>query len=111
MATWEALVIGLFSGTFCFLAMKIMERTTLDDPTGSFAIHGVGGIWGLIAAGIFAREDPRIDAAQYDGMLRGTYAQKWKCLNWKNSRNARQTFQECVIWYRDTSFLRANQLK
>lgn len=64
-------MIGMFAGTFCFLAMKILEQTSLDDPTGSFAIHGVGGIWGLIAVGIFAREDPRIEVARYDGMLRG----------------------------------------
>ena len=48
-----------------------MERSAIDDPVGAFAVHGVSGVWGLLAVGIFATKDDRIDVAKYDGLLRG----------------------------------------
>ena len=53
--TWEAYVIGMVSGTLTLLSMLILERSTLiDDPCAAFAVHGVGGFWGVIATGMFA---------------------------------------------------------
>ncbi|MBT3554720.1 MAG: ammonium transporter, partial [Chloroflexi bacterium] len=37
-----------------YSAVKLMSKTRIDDALEVFAVHGVGGIWGSIATGIFA---------------------------------------------------------
>lgn len=50
-----ALIIGLSAGVFCFFATQYMKRTLkVDDSLDVFPVHGVGGIFGTIAAGAFA---------------------------------------------------------
>jgi Amt family ammonium transporter len=49
-----ALAIGLGAGAICYGAVLLRHKTGLDDALEVFAIHGVGGIWGAIATGIFA---------------------------------------------------------
>ncbi|MBM24922.1 MAG: ammonia channel protein [Chloroflexi bacterium] len=51
-----AVVIGLGAGLICFFAVELIHKTSLDDALDVFAVHGVGGIWGAIATGIFALE-------------------------------------------------------
>ncbi|MCH8974824.1 MAG: ammonium transporter [Chloroflexi bacterium] len=49
-----ALAIGFGAGVFCYVALLLMARTKLDDALAVFAVHGIGGIWGALATGIFA---------------------------------------------------------
>ncbi len=49
-----ALGIGLGAGVFCYLAVYFRHKTGIDDALEVFAIHGIGGIWGAVATGIFA---------------------------------------------------------
>ena len=49
-----ALAIGLGAGALCYAAVLIRQKTGLDDALEVFAIHGIGGIWGATATGIFA---------------------------------------------------------
>jgi Amt family ammonium transporter len=49
-----ALAIGFGAGAICYGAVLLRNKTGLDDALEVFAIHGVGGIWGAIATGIFA---------------------------------------------------------
>ena len=49
-----ALAIGIGAGVLCYVAVYIRAKIQLDDALEVFAIHGVGGIWGAIATGIFA---------------------------------------------------------
>ena len=49
-----ALAIGLGAGVLCYFAVRLLPKTGLDDALGVFAVHGVGGIWGALATGIFA---------------------------------------------------------
>ncbi len=52
-----AILIGLGAGTFCFFAVDLLKKVIkVDDALDVFAVHGVGGIWGAIATGLFARE-------------------------------------------------------
>ena len=51
-----AVVIGLGAGLICFFVVELIHKTSLDDALDVFAVHGVGGIWGAIATGIFAIE-------------------------------------------------------
>lgn len=49
-----ALVIGLSAGVICFYATQFIKRKlVIDDSLDVFPVHGVGGILGTLAAGIF----------------------------------------------------------
>lgn len=49
-----ALAIGLGAGILCYAAVQLRPKLGLDDALDVFAVHGVGGIWGALATGIFA---------------------------------------------------------
>jgi ammonium transporter, Amt family len=54
MPTGAAVVLGAITGVFVPYAMvQIDLRFRVDDPTGAVAIHGVGGLLGTVAAGVF----------------------------------------------------------
>jgi Amt family ammonium transporter len=50
----SAIVIGLVAGVLSNLVSTWRARTRLDDTLDVFACHGVSGIWGSIATGLFA---------------------------------------------------------
>jgi ammonium transporter, Amt family len=53
-----ALAIGLAAGVVCYFATQAMKRgLQIDDSLDVFPVHGVGGVLGTIAAGIFASTD------------------------------------------------------
>ena len=49
-----ALAIGLGAGAVCYFAVRLRSRIGLDDSLDVVGVHGVGGAWGAVAAGIFA---------------------------------------------------------
>ena len=51
-----SLAIGFGAGLICFFAVEFIHKTKMDDALDVFAVHGIGGIWGAIATGIFALE-------------------------------------------------------
>ena len=51
-----ALAIGFGAGLICFYAVELLHKTNMDAALDVFAVHGIGGIWGAIATGIFALE-------------------------------------------------------
>jgi len=51
---WAAIVIGAVAGTICYLAVRLRERSGIDDSLDVVAVHGVGGTWGALATGLFA---------------------------------------------------------
>jgi Amt family ammonium transporter len=51
----SAMLIGLVVGATVMFAIEIIElRMQVDDPVGGITVHAVGGMWGLLALGIFA---------------------------------------------------------
>ena len=51
----EALIIGIVGGIITPLLVEVLElAVSIDDPSGAITVPAGGGIWGLIAAGIFA---------------------------------------------------------
>jgi len=64
-----AMVIGLLAGVICSFTVQILNRTRLDDTLDVFACHGVGGMWGALATGIFAQK--LVNPAGADGLLYG----------------------------------------
>jgi len=63
-----ALFIGLAAGGLCYSATLLRARSRADDALDVFAVHGVGGMFGAIATGIFASSTVQ-DA--YSGLLDG----------------------------------------
>jgi len=49
-----AIVIGFIGGIICYIAVRTKFKMGIDDSLDAVGIHGVGGIWGSIATGIFA---------------------------------------------------------
>ncbi len=49
-----ALIIGLVAGGLCYSATLLKARLKVDDALDVFAVHGVGGIFGALATGVFA---------------------------------------------------------
>ncbi|HEY7736213.1 MAG TPA: ammonium transporter [Candidatus Limnocylindrales bacterium] len=49
-----ALAIGLAVGGLCYSATLLRERLKIDDALDVFAVHGVGGMFGAVATGVFA---------------------------------------------------------
>jgi Amt family ammonium transporter len=51
---WAAIVIGLIAGILVYASIKFIESRGIDDPVGAVSVHGVNGIFGLLAVGLFA---------------------------------------------------------
>ncbi|MDD1776688.1 MAG: ammonium transporter [Candidatus Helarchaeota archaeon] len=51
---WAALVIGMGASAICFFALRLRSKSQIDESLDAWSVHGVGGIWGAIAVGIFA---------------------------------------------------------
>lgn len=49
-----AVLIGAVAGVLCFAMMLLRLRKNLDETLDAWAIHGMGGLWGTLATGIFA---------------------------------------------------------
>ena len=49
-----AIIIGFIGGIVCYGAVQSKFRLNIDDSLDAVGIHGMGGIWGSIATGIFA---------------------------------------------------------
>ena len=57
VAPMPALVVGIVAGVITPLLVEVLElAVAIDDPSGAIAVHAAGGIWGLIASGIFSTE-------------------------------------------------------
>jgi Amt family ammonium transporter len=53
--TMGAVWIGIGSATICYLAAVVLKaKLGYDDTLDAFGVHGVGGIWGALATGLFA---------------------------------------------------------
>jgi len=54
VAPWAAIVIGAVAGGIAVGGVLLVERLGIDDPIGAVAVHGMAGVWGTLATGIFA---------------------------------------------------------
>lgn len=69
VAPMPALVIGAVAGVLCFGAVRIKWRLGYDDALDVVGVHGVGGIWGALATGLFA--SAIVNPAGADGLFHG----------------------------------------
>jgi Ammonia permease len=68
-----SIMIGVGAGVFCYLAVLWKTRCGYDDALDVVGIHGIGGIWGALATGLFASKV--INPAGADGLFYGNPAQ------------------------------------
>ncbi|MPM96128.1 Ammonium transporter [bioreactor metagenome] len=69
---WAALVIGAAVSPICYFAMTVIKKKFgYDDALDAFGCHGMGGIWGGIATGLFAKSSIN-PVAQWDGLVFGS---------------------------------------
>jgi Amt family ammonium transporter len=50
----SSIIIGAIAGLICYGMMLFRIRKGLDESLDAWAIHGMGGLWGALATGIFA---------------------------------------------------------
>lgn len=66
----SALIIGICAGVICYLSVSVVKPLLgYDDSLDAFGVHGVGGMFGAIATGLFASK--AINAAGADGLFFG----------------------------------------
>ncbi|EAG5996126.1 ammonium transporter, partial [Listeria monocytogenes] len=66
----SSLIIGFFGGALCFWAVFWLKgKVKYDDALDAFGLHGIGGIWGGIATGLFATT--KVNEAGADGLFYG----------------------------------------
>jgi len=69
----SAIIIGFLAGAVCFVAVEYIVRRQVDDALDVFGVHGVGGILGALATGVFATK--AVNSAGSDGLLYGNFNQ------------------------------------
>ncbi len=68
-----AIIIGLLVSVFCFIMVGIVKpKLGYDDALDAFGVHGIGGIWGALATGLFATAAIQ---GSYKGLFYGNPAQ------------------------------------
>jgi Amt family ammonium transporter len=67
----EAIAIGGVAGTLCYLAIRVRVLIGLDDSLDVVGVHGVGGLWGGVATGLFATAA----IGGVDGLIQGEPSQ------------------------------------
>ena len=71
-----AIWIGLGAGVIPWLVVTCIKGMLgYDDSLDAFGVHGIGGIWGVIATGLWATKTINPDGA--DGLFYGNPAQFW----------------------------------
>lgn len=70
---WASIIIGaLVSPICCFTISFLKGKLKIDDALDAFGCHGIGGVWGGIATGIFAKSSIN-EVARWDGLIYGEY--------------------------------------
>ncbi len=52
-----AVITGFIGGVVVVYSVLFIEKKGVDDPVGAVSVHGVCGVWGTLAVGLFARHD------------------------------------------------------
>ncbi len=53
ISPWAAVLVGAIAGLIVVLSVLFFDKIRIDDPVGAVSVHGVCGVWGTLAVGIF----------------------------------------------------------
>ena len=70
---WSSFIIGALVSPICYYGViLIKKKLKIDDALDAFGCHGIGGIWGGIATGIFGKSSIN-PVAKWDGLIYGEW--------------------------------------
>jgi Amt family ammonium transporter len=76
---WGAIAIGAVSAVVVIYGVQLLDNMGIDDPVGAISVHGIAGIWGVLAVGLFSSEAgvgaAYVASDQYGLLLGGGFEQ------------------------------------
>lgn len=70
---WASFIIGILVSPICYFTVILLkQKLKIDDALDAFGCHGIGGIWGGIATGLFGKSSVN-SVAKWDGLVFGDY--------------------------------------
>lgn len=70
---WASFIIGILVSPICYFTVILLkQKLKIDDALDAFGCHGIGGIWGGIATGIFGKSSIN-SVAKWNGLVFGDY--------------------------------------
>ena len=70
---WASLIIGILVSPICYFGVALVKKKLkIDDALDAFGCHGIGGIWGGIATGLFGQSSIH-SVAQWNGLVFGDF--------------------------------------
>lgn len=68
---WSSFIIGALVSPICYFTMHLVKhKLKIDDALDAFGCHGIGGVWGGIATGLFGQSSIN-SVARWDGLVFG----------------------------------------
>lgn len=68
---WSSFLIGMMVSPICYFGVALVKKKLkIDDALDAFGCHGIGGIWGGIATGLFGQSSIN-SVARWDGLVYG----------------------------------------
>ena len=70
---WASFIIGILVSPICYFTVLLLkQKLKIDDALDAFGCHGIGGIWGGIATGLFGKTFIN-SVAKWDGLVFGDH--------------------------------------
>ena len=70
---WASFIIGILVSPICYFTVILLKQNLkIDDALDAFGCHGIGGIWGGIATGLFGKTSIN-SVAKWDGLVFGDH--------------------------------------
>lgn len=73
VSPWAAALIGAVAGVLVVSSIFFWEVHGVDDPAGAISVHGINGLWGLLAVGLFANGRYGAGWNGMDGPVKGLF--------------------------------------
>jgi len=69
VSEFSAVLIGLIAGVIVVFSIVFFDKLKIDDPVGAISVHGICGVWGTLAVGIFSFSSAQTFSNQLIGTL------------------------------------------
>jgi len=70
-----SIAIGAVAGVLCYSIMLYRQKSGVDESLDAWAVHGMGGLWGALATGIFAAAAVNTSSGLLEGNVHQFLAQ------------------------------------
>ena len=66
LSSSQAMLAGVVGAILALFSMKLLQKVGIDDAVGAFPVHGVAGVWSVVAFGLFAPESELLAGSRFD---------------------------------------------